>query len=269
MGGALLRGWVAAEELRGRISLLAYDCCAERCALEGVNQAPSASVLAAEADVLVLALKPGQIPAALRELASFLKPDGLIISIAAGLGLKRIKESSGGANPAALVLPNTPARVGRGVFGICLDDPALTEEQRRLTLDLFSALGQGTVLPESSLNAFSALMGCGPAYIYYFLDALTEAGVCLGFSREEAARLALALSSGSTALAEQSGQPLPLLREQVCSPAGTTIAAMNKLDREAVRGHIVDAVLAAFEKGKELSTNLSSRAADSKRTDMI
>jgi len=254
MGGAILRAWADLEDWRGRVELLAHDLCPERCALAGVRSVPSAADLAREADWLILALKPKDLPKVLQDLAPLLTPDKLLISIAAGLGSESVKRYSGGRCPVILVMPNTPAMVCQGLFGICLDDPLLQDEQRRLARDLFSSLGKISELPESSLAAFSALYGCGPAYIYYFLDALVEAGVHLGFARQETERLVLALGRGSVALAESGADSLPILREKVCSPGGTTIEAMQYMDLAAVRGHIVRAVLAAWEKGKATQT---------------
>lgn len=253
MGGAILRGWAARAEARKEARLLAYDLRPELCAGEHIETAESALSLAEKSDLLLLALKPQQIPSALPSLAPCLTADKLLISIAAGLDLKALKTYSGGLAPVVRVMPNTPALVSRGIFGLCFDDPGVTEGQQALVRKLFSLLGEVRVLPENRFNAFSALSGCGPAYIYYFLDALAEAGVTLGFTREEAAGLALSLSRGSVELALERKLPLNTLREQVCSPGGTTIEAMNHLDRMAVRGHIIDAVLAAFQKGAKLA----------------
>lgn len=250
MGGAILKGWSANSELGKEISVIAYDLNPQQCAAEHVSVSNSAVKLAQDADWLLLALKPQHIPAALKELAPYLQ-NKLLISVAAGLEISALKEMSGGC-PVIRVMPNTPALVSQGIFGICFDDPAVNPEQSALIQKLFGTLGETYTVAEANLNAFMAISGCGPAYIYYLLDSLIEAGVTLGFPRHEATSIIYSLAKGSVALAEQSGQPITVLREQVCSPAGTTIAAMNHLDRTAVRGNIVDAVLAACEKGKNL-----------------
>ena len=144
-------------------------------------------------------------------------------------------------------MPNTPALVGAGVFGI-QEDPALPKDVFAMILDLFGLLGSTIVLPEKKFNAFMALVGCGPAYVFHFMDALAEAGVTMGFTRQEALELVTQLVLGSAKLAVLPGSHPAILREQVCSPAGVTIAAVNHLDRTAVRGHLIDAVLAAYEK---------------------
>lgn len=251
MGGAILRGWAGCPDLAGQISLYAYDKRPASCAGDKITIVNSEAELAREADWLLLAVKPQYMAEALRPMRAELNANKLLISIAAGLGIERIKEL-GGVCPVVRVMPNTPAMVGQGVFGLCFDDPDVSAEQKAWVEKLFAALGLTLTMPEARFNAFTALSGGGPAYIYYFLDALVEAGVTLGFTRTEASSVVLALAKGSAALAEESGLPLTALREQVCSPGGTTIEATNHFDRKALRGHIVDALTLACEKGKKL-----------------
>lgn len=254
MGGAILRGWAAGHELAGQISLYAYDkdpkACA--CAQGGVNIVNSEAELAREADWLLLAVKPQHMAQAVESLRAGLNGEKkLLISIAAGLGIARIKDMSGGC-PVVRVMPNTPAMVGQGVFGLCFDDMDVSAEQQSWLEKLFAMLGLTLNMPEEKFDAFTAFSGGGPAYIYYLLDALVEAGVTLGFSRQEATQVVMELAKGSVALAEQTGRPMTILREQVCSPGGTTIEATNHFDRKGLRGHIVDALGLASEKGKKL-----------------
>ena len=171
----------------------------------------------------------------------------MLISIAAGVTLEDLREAVRGRCHVVRVMPNTPALVGAGIFGI-QEDPELPEAVFRTVLDLFGLLGSTIVLPEKKFNAFMALVGCGPAYVFHFMDALAEAGVTMGFTRQEALDLVTRLVLGSAKLAALPGSHPAILREQVCSPAGVTIAAINHLDRTAVRGHLIDAVLAAYAK---------------------
>ncbi len=253
MGGAILKGWAANSALRGEFALLAYDLNPGQCAGENITAVDSAERLAQEADYLLLALKPQVLPQVLRQFAPFLTEGKLLVSIAAGLDMAAIRAHSGGRSPIVRVMPNTPAMVNKGIFGLCFDDATVSQQQISHVKSLFAALGETYILPESKFNAFMAISGCGPAYIFYLLDALVEAGVTLGFSRAESRNIVFSLCDGSVALAGHEGKALAVLREEVCSPAGSTIAAMNHLDRTAVRGHIIDAVLAAFEKGKNLA----------------
>lgn len=253
MGGAILRGWAGNPDLAGQISLYAYDKTPISCACNAdkITILNSEAELAREADWLLLAVKPQYMDSALRPMRPELNKGKMIISIAAGLGISRLKELAGDI-PVVRVMPNTPAMVGQGIFGLCFDDPTVNAEQKELVQKLFASIGVTLSLPEKLFNAFTALSGGGPAYVYYFLEALVEAGVSLGITRQESAQIALALAKGSVALAEESGQSLTALREQVCSPGGTTIEAINHFDRNGMRGHIIDAITMACEKGKKL-----------------
>ena len=142
--------------------------------------------------------------------------------------------------------------VGRGLFAVCLDDPELTEARKSFVLDLFTPLGRVYTLDESAFDAFTAVAGSGPAYVFYFMEAVVEAGVTLGMHRPMAEEVVRELFAGSSRLVEESGKPLNTLREMVTSPAGATIAALNHFDRQAVRAAIVDAVKAACDRSKEL-----------------
>lgn len=255
MGAAILRG------LSGRVglSLLGYNPTPAKVlalADAGVRRAPDAVALAGQADVVLLGVKPHLVSGVLRTIGPSLTSDKVVVSIASGVSMAAMKaamaEGGGPGCPMVRVMPNTPAMVGKGVYALCLEDPALDPSRSDLVRGLFESIGTVIVLPESRFTAFTAVVGCGPAYVFYVMEAVTEAAVTLGFTRQEATELVKGVFSGSVALAERSGTHLSVLREQVCSPAGNTIAAMNQLDREAVRGRIVDAVLAAHRRGLEM-----------------
>ena len=217
MGGAILGGLA---EVPG-LELYGYNRTPQRleplCA-KGVTAVPDIPGIAARCDILVI-----------------------------GVTLHDLRDAVQGRCHVVRVMPNTPALVGAGVFGI-QEDPALPKDVFAMILDLFGLLGSTIVLPEKKFNAFMALVGCGPAYVFHFMDALAEAGVTMGFTRQEALELVTQLVLGSAKLAALPGSHPAILREQVCSPAGVTIAAVNHLDRTAVRGHLIDAVLAAYAK---------------------
>lgn len=254
MGGSILRGWAASASLAGSISLYAFDRSPQldACAAENVTMLASALELAKEVDWLVLAVKPQQVAEVMTEIKGELGPEKLIISIAAGLAISRLKEFCGRKSPVIRVMPNLPAMVGQGIFGLCFDDPAISAEQQSMAERLFAALGLTLTMPEEKFNAFTALSGGGPAYVYYLMDAMTEAGVYLGIPRQEALRVVMAMVKGSLALAEETEQPLYKLLEQVCSPGGTTIEAIVHFDRTGIRGHLLDGIALACEKGKKL-----------------
>lgn len=253
MGAAILRGLAQRDDL----SLLGLDADKSRvdalCEECGMAAADSAKGIASDADYLLIAVKPGQVGPLLRELAPHLQPRQVILSIAAGVTLEQLKTDSSGVCPVVRVMPNTPAMVGEGVFALCFDDPALSEGQMQFVSGLFETIGQAHVLDESEIDVFTAVVGSGPAYVFYFMEAVIEAGVTLGFPRDKATRMVQALFSGSAKLASESGIHPSILREMVCSPKGTTIQATNHLDAEAVRSAIVEAVRRSYERSVEMA----------------
>lgn len=253
MGGALLRGFAAAKEQAGIESLYAYNRTPRRGEIAGVNTVSKPEELFQEADYILIAVKPHQVADILRENIDRIEGRHVIISIAAGLDVASLKNVCECTCPVIRVMPNTPALIGQGAFGVCFDDTSLNRAHKDVVSKLFATLGKVYELPENKFNAFSAVAGCGPAYVFAILDAMIEAGVSLGLSRTEATDMVYATAGGSVALAEQSGEHLCVLREQVSSPAGMTIAGLNHMDRTAIRGNLIDAILAAYQKGKNLS----------------
>jgi pyrroline-5-carboxylate reductase len=221
----------------------------------GLVPANSARELTERVEYLLVAVKPQHIRKTLEDLAPRLHSSQTVISIAAGVTLAQLKTYINGACPVVRVMPNTPAMVQAGVFAVCFDDPALTEEQKSFVKFILTPLGQFHILSEKDFAAFTAVAGCGPAYAYYFMEALVEAGVSLGLYRDKATEMVKMLFFGSSKLALMSENHLSILRETVTSPGGTTIAATNVLDERGVRGAIIAAVKAAKERDVELSQN--------------
>ncbi|WP_029894372.1 pyrroline-5-carboxylate reductase [Desulfohalovibrio reitneri] len=201
---------------------------------------------------VVLAVKPQQMEDVLGQVRPVLDGDKRLISIAAGLPIGRLREWSDAVCPVIRVMPNTPALAGKGVTAICLEDEGLDDTDRRVVVDIFSAVGEVYELAEKDFDAFTALVGSGPAYVFHFMEALMEAGVSLGLPRDQATGMVLSLLEGTAAMAKQSDLHVSQLREMVTSPAGTTIEALLHLDRTAVRGHVADAVRASFRRSREL-----------------
>lgn len=251
MGGAILAG-LAASSLD--CTLYGHTRTAARMApLEaaGVTRLDSARELARKARYVVMAVKPYQIEALLAEMAPEFGPDTVVISVAAGISIARLQAAVGGRCPVVRCMPNTPALVGKGVFALCFDDkvPAAAKED---ILSFFSQLGVCLELPEARFTAFSALIGAGPAYVFGMMQGLVQAGVTLGLGRKECRDMVAALFEGSAVMAARSDTPLMELRDQVCSPGGLTIAGVNVLDRAGLSGLLVDAVLAADQRGREM-----------------
>lgn len=253
MGSAIMRGLAGRQDVQ-LLGLDADPAKASALAEEiGMRVAASTQKLVEEADYILAAVKPNQMRSLLTELKARLRPAQVLISIAAGVSLEQLKDYSSGSCPVVRVMPNTPAMVQEGVFAICLEDPTLKENHKSFVMELFGALGQAHDLPEKLFDAFTAVAGSGPAYVFYFMEALVESGVALGLHRDQTTQMVGGLFTGCAALAQQSDSHLSLLREMVTSPGGTTIAATNVLDENAVRGKIIQAVKAACQRCKELS----------------
>lgn len=251
MGGAIIEG------LLGRMDLEMVGCDLDqariaRLAGMGMTPAENPQEVIAKAKTAILAVKPQGMAGLLTSLAPKLTKGHCLVSIAAGLTLETLGDLSQDKCPVVRVMPNTPAMVGAGVFALCLEDLRLTQEQKDLVTGLFESLGQVHNLPEKAFDAFTAVVGSGPAYVFYVMDALVDAAVAVGLPRPDATRMVKALFSGSAKLAETLPLHLSQLREMVTSPAGTTIAATQVLDSLAVRGAFMQAVAAAKRRSEEL-----------------
>lgn len=254
MGGALLRGLALLPEL----TICAHDhnpARVDALASLGVKNLATPAEVAREAQILLIAVKPVGVRALIDEILPLLTPGHLVLSAAAGITTASLKSAVDDRCPVVRFMPNTPAVVGMGTYALCLEDPLLSADQKAMLPILFDRLGKALVLPEAKFSAFTALVGCGPAYVAYFMDSLVEAGVTLGFPRRQATDLVSWLFAGTARMASQPGAHPALLREDVCSPAGVTIAGTNRLDRDAVRGRIVAAVQAAYARDRELSSS--------------
>lgn len=252
MGGALVKALSSREQTEIHGFDLDSSKVQELASVPGFTARASALEVFEAAQYVFVAIKPQIMPQVLAEIAPGLKPRNCLISIAAGIGMKQLREWTGGRCALVRVMPNTPALVQAGVCAVCLEDPQLTEDMRALVKEFLAMLGQVHVLPEKDFHAFTALIGSGPAYVYYFMDALVQSGVSLGLSRQQAEIMVAGLMEGSVKLAKQTKVELSALQAMVTSPAGTTIAALNHLDRNAVRGIVVDAVGCAEKRSRAL-----------------
>lgn len=239
---------------QGGYALCGYNRTAARMAdLEamGVRRLDSAAAVARASDIVLLAVKPHQAAGVLAAMRPGLDAGKTLVSVAAGVGLRSLAKAVEGCCPVVRCMPNTPALAGKGVFALCFGE-GLPEARRAAVLELFGALGLCLELPEDRFTAFSALMGAGPAYVFAMMQGLVQAGVTLGFPHGEARRMVAALFDGCAAMVRQGDTPLGQLRDDVCSPGGLTIAGVNVLDRAGLSGLLVDCVLAAHARGREM-----------------
>ncbi|THF63854.1 pyrroline-5-carboxylate reductase [Pseudothauera nasutitermitis] len=207
------------------------------------------------ADVLVLAVKPQQMKAALAPMVGRLGTQ-LVVSIAAGLGLDALSRWLGGHRRLVRAMPNTPALIGAGITGLYAD-PTVDAAGRAAAEQVLSAVG-GTVWvdSEAQIDAVTAISGSGPAYVFHFIEALQTAGREFGFDEATARRLAVETALGAARLAAAADEPASVLRERVTSKGGTTEAALRTLASAGWHDALVAAARAAAARGRELGAEL-------------
>lgn len=220
----------------------------------GVRALPEAGAWPA-ADVALLAVKPQQMRAAVAALGAP-PPAMLVVSIAAGVRVEALSRWLGGHRAIVRAMPNTPALVGAGITGLYA--PAEVGEAHRRSADaLLKAVGETAWLQqESDLDAVTAVSGSGPAYVFYFIEALERAGCEMGLAPDVARQLAVQTFVGASALAAARGEDPAVLRAQVTSKGGTTERAVAALDHAAVKAAFIAAVKAARDRSAELGAAL-------------
>jgi pyrroline-5-carboxylate reductase len=208
-------------------------------------------------DVIVLAIKPQQLPQLAKTLAPLLN-NQLIISIAAGIRLADLSRWLGNYATIIRAMPNTPAQIQAGVTGLYAM-PSVSKTQIALADQVLSAAGETVWLDaEEKLDAITAISGSGPAYVFYFIEALQEAALALGLSDAQAKQLSIATFKGASLLADVSDTPIATLREQVTSKGGTTEQGLLSLQHSQVKQAIILAAQKACERAKTLGDELGS-----------
>jgi pyrroline-5-carboxylate reductase len=244
MGEALLGGMLRAG--RAPADLLATARRPERAA-ETVTNAEAAKT----ADILILAVKPQDMGALLEELSPHVPADRLVISAAAGVTTAFVESRLTAGIPVVRVVPNTPVLVDEGMSVISAGSHA-TEEHLAHAEEIFGAVGKTLRIPEHQQDAATALSGSGPAYFYYLVEAMTDAGILLGLPRDKAHDLVVQAAVGASVMLRDTGEHPVKLREAVTSPGGTTIAAIRELENHGVRAALIAALEAARDRSREL-----------------
>ncbi len=223
----------------------------------GVTSALQADAQLATRDVIVLAVKPQQMRDVAAQLGAVLggaKP--LIVSIAAGMRGADLARWLGGYGAIVRCMPNTPALIGLGMTGMVAMD-GVSAQQKEVADAIMKAVGATLWLADEALiDPVTAMSGSGPAYVFYFIEAMQQAGAEMGLSLEQGTQLALATFVGAAQLAAQSSEPVSVLRERVTSKGGTTHAALTSMEHSGVKSAIIEAMKAAAQRGKELGDEL-------------
>ncbi len=254
MGGALARA--ARRRLEGEAILLANRTAdkAEALARELDARTADNGEAAGEAAYLFLGVKPQMMGELLEELAPILagrRDRFVLVSMAAGLDIADIRRMAGGDYPVLRIMPNTPCSIGEGMI-LYTPGPGVTEEEERAFLEAMAGAGRFSRIPEKLMNAGSAVAGCGPAFVDLFIEALADGGVACGLPRAQAVEFAAQMALGSARLILESGRHPGELKDAVCSPGGTTIQGVRKLEEAGFRGAVMNAVIAACEKSGNL-----------------
>ncbi len=214
----------------------------------GVSTLADNRAVVAEAQLVVLAVKPQVAPAVLAEIGPVMRPGQVLLSIVAGLPREAIAGFLPGGVEIIRAMPNAPALIGAGITGVSVGGGRNHED---LAWAILSTLGRVVFVPERMLDAVTGLSGSGPAYVALFTEALIEAGVKVGLARPVAAELAVQTLLGSARLLA-AGEAPAALRERVTSPGGTTACGLYALERGGVRAAIIEAVTVATERSAEL-----------------
>ena len=253
MGEALLAGVLRAGRRPSELLVTARReeraaALRERYGVESVANTEAAT----KASVLVLAVKPQDMGTLLAEVGPHVSPGTLVVSMAAGITTSFISERLPADVPVIRVMSNTPVLVDEAMSVISAGEHA-GEEHLALAEELLRPVGKVTRLPESLQDAATALSGSGPAYFYYLVEAMVDAGILLGMPRAAALELVIQSAVGAAVMLRDSGEHPVLLREAVTSPGGTTISAIRELEKHGVRAAVLEAIEAARDRGRELA----------------
>jgi len=254
MATALAKGFLHAKLVTADQLIAAdpYESAQKQFAAEtGARTVAANLTVAQSATVLILATKPDQVAAALAEISSVFTSQHLLISIAAGVPLAKLEAALPAGARVIRVMPNTPALVGAGASGFALGKNATAEDGEQAK-KLLSAVGLALPVKESLLDAVTGLSGSGPAYVYQFIEALSDGGVAAGLPRDVATKLAAQTVLGSAKMVLETNLHPGVLKDQVTSPGGTTIEGIHELEKGGLRATVMNAVRAAADKSKKL-----------------
>lgn len=257
MGEAILRGIVG--DLLGSDQIWVSDIIEEKVdSLREelrVNKAANISGLVESVDCVLYAAKPGNVPTILPEIAAvFQSPRQWLLSIAAGVPTTTFESYFPSPTAVVRVMPNL-AVTAKAAIGVIAKGSAASDEHVSLAETMFNALGRSMVREEKILDAVTALSGSGPAFVFLFIEALADAGVHIGLTREDASQLAVHTVLGAGKVLEQTGEHPAVLKNLVTTPAGTTTAGLYELERGGLRAALTEALVAARRRAEELASS--------------
>lgn len=246
MGGALA---IAASKVENtKISI--YDKDEEKAAAlakKANAELSSARAIACESDYVFIAVKPNIVPIVAEEIKEYITKNTCIVSMAAGVSIDSLKSYFGKDKKIIRIMPNTPATVGKGMMLFTLSSE-VSEKEKCGFLNIMSESGDLDEIPEKLIDAASAVSGCGPAFVYMFIEAMADGAVECGLPRDKALTYAANTLIGASEMVKQTGIHPEELKDSVCSPGGSTIAGVHALDSASFRGTVAGAVIASYKK---------------------
>ncbi|TCT15025.1 pyrroline-5-carboxylate reductase [Natranaerovirga pectinivora] len=254
MGYAMLSG---AANVFDKVNLTFTDVNLER--LEWVNEQTGVdycknnSELIKETKIVILAVKPQYYSNVLTHIKEYITKQHIIISIAPGISVDSLKEQLGEETRIIRAMPNTPALVNTGMTAIAYSKDNYLEEEKKLINEFFTSFGEVVVLEERLMDSVVPIIGSSPAYVFMFIEALADGAVKLGISRQDAYKLVAQTVLGSAKMVLDTKEHPGVLKDQVCSPGGTTIEAVAALEKNGFRNAILEAVNDCYEKCIKLS----------------
>ncbi len=251
MGGALAKAVsrVSYADVRlydkdtDKAKALAKEIAADAVALKDV----------AECDYIFLGVKPNIISSVLGEISPLISERTVLISMAAGVAIEKIEAALGGEHAVIRIMPNTPVAYGKGMI-LYTTSGSVSEDMVDKFIDFMKFAGTLDRIPERLIDAGSAVSGCGPAFVYMFIEALADGGVAAGLPRDKAMQYAAETVIGAATVVLESGEHPGALKDAVCSPGGSTIEGVLTLESGGMRGVVSDAVIAAYKKTKKLGS---------------
>lgn len=254
MGAPLVKGAVRSGTADPS-DIFIYDVDREKAASlsreTGVVQARDNSEVVSKSDFIVLAVKPNYIKAAIDECRNSFDSSKVLVSIAVGVSIQTLRQMLGPGPAIVRTMPNIPLLVGEGMTLVCFGDN-ISGEQKSAVKRLFEGSGRVEELEERLMSEVTALTGSSPAYVFMFIEAMADAAVQSGIPRALAYRLASQAVLGSAKMVLETGKHPAELKDQVCSPAGTTIEAVNALERNGFRFAVMDAMAECTKRAREI-----------------
>lgn len=218
----------------------------------GVNAVNSEKELAKNCNIIILSVKPHIIPIVLKNLSGNVKKDTIILTIAAGISISVIENALGEDKKVVRTMPNTPAQVLSGMTAVTFNKN-IENSEKEIIFKLLNSFGKSVEIEEKLMHAYTGISGSLPAYVYMFMEALADGGVLCGMPRNKAYEIVAQTVAGSAKMLLETGKHPGQLKDEVCSPAGTTIEAVRVLENGNFRGNVIEAVVACTEKSKEMA----------------